>query len=305
MIEVSNLDFSYKKGVKTIDNLSFSVPKGTIYGFLGANGSGKTTTIRLLLNLCSSENGDILIDKQKINRNSTSVFSRIGTLIESPSFFGHLTGKENLKVFATYYGVSFKRVLETLVMVDLMGDKNTKVGNYSLGMKQRLGLAMSMLHNPDLLILDEPLNGLDPQGIVEIRELLIRLQREEGKTILLSSHLLSEIENTCSSICIIDKGKKLFSGEIADLRSTVMKKEEYVIRCDNTHIAYQILEKELLISPLMGNSSVSFSTDDREIIPEVVRRLAENRIKIYGVSRLKNSLEELYLKLTNNNRNAN
>jgi len=298
MIEVKNIDFSYKKGVKTIDNLSFSVPRGTIFGFLGANGSGKTTTIRLLLNLCTPERGAIKIDGHLIDRNSSEIFSRIGTLIEGPVYYAHLSGEENMKVFASYYDVSDHRVTEVLHLVDLIYAKDKKVGSYSLGMKQRLGLGISLLQNPDLLILDEPLNGLDPKGIAEVRDLLIRLQKEEGKTIMISSHILSEIESTCNSICIIEKGRKLFSGEIEELRSSIMNQQKYGLTCNDPGRASQIIEQFFPLTTSRHETLVTFSTEDKELIPDVIHKLIENKVRIYAISPQENKLEELYLKLT-------
>jgi len=299
MIQVSSISFSYKNGEKTIDDLSFHVPKGSFYGFLGANGSGKTTTIRLMLGLCSIDSGEIFIGGEKISRNSIEIFRKIGSLIESPTYYGHLTGEENLLLYARYYGIKTKRVIETLNIVGLTYAARKKAGYYSLGMKQRLGLALSLLHNPELLILDEPLNGLDPKGIAEIRELLLHLQKNEGKTIFISSHLLSEIENTCDKICIIDNGKKLFSGEIDELRKSVIGKSTYCIKCDNPEVSSKQIMDGFALENILEKNGLKFSTDDKEIVPEIVKLLTENRIKIYEVSKIENNLEELYLKLTN------
>lgn len=299
MIQVSSISFSYRKGEKTIDNLSFNVPKGSFYGFLGANGSGKTTTIRLMLGLCKIDSGEVFIGGEKISRNSVKAFQKIGSLIETPTYFGHLTGEENLMLYARYYGVKPDRVGETLELVGLYYAAGKKAAYYSLGMKQRLGLALSLLHNPELLILDEPLNGLDPKGIAEIRELLLHMQKEEGKTIFISSHLLSEIENTCDAICIIDKGKKLFSGQIEELRKSVISKSTYCIKCDNPEVSSEHIKAGLAMETILEEDGLRFSTDDKEIVPEIVRILTVSKIKIYEVSKIENNLEELYLKLTN------
>jgi len=299
MIKVSSISFSYKKGEKIIDDLSFDVPKGSFYGFLGANGSGKTTTIRLMLGLCRIDSGEVLIGGEKVLRNSVKAFSKIGSLIETPSYYGHLTGEENLMLYSKYYSVSPQRVSETLKLVGLSYAAGKKASNYSLGMKQRLGLALSIMHNPELLILDEPLNGLDPKGIAEIRELLLHIQKDEGKTIFISSHLLSEIENTCDTICIIDKGKKLFSGEIEKLRKSVIGKSLYLIKCNKPEISAKIITSTSAVETILEKDGFRFATDDKEIIPEIVRLLTECKIKIYEVSKIDNNLEELYLKLTN------
>jgi ABC-2 type transport system ATP-binding protein len=299
MIDVQAINFSYKKGEKTIEDLSFHVKAGSVYGFLGANGSGKTTTIRLLLGLCKAESGSVFIGGETIGRDTVGAFRKIGALIENPSMYGHLTGEENLTIHALYYGLDSEKVYQALLMVGLKYAAGKRVCHYSLGMKQRLGLAMCLLHDPSLLILDEPLNGLDPKGMAEIRELLLSMQREEGKTIFISSHLLSEIENTCDEICIIDKGKKLFSGSINTLRNAVIQKSRYLIKCDQPENSLTILEQSLPVETSPDEGGFRFYTEDNEIIPEIIRLLTKKDIRIYEVSRIENHLEELYLKLTN------
>jgi len=299
MITVRNLEFSYKKGDKTIDDLTFHVPHGSIYGFLGANGSGKTTTIRLMLGLCRAESGEIMIGGEQINRQSVEAFRKIGALIENPSIYGHLTGKENLQLHTLYYGLDRRQIMNALSMVGLRYVAEKKAGRYSLGMKQRLGLALCLLHNPSLLILDEPLNGLDPQGIAEIRALLLQMQREEGKTIFISSHLLSEIENTCDAICIIDKGKMLFSGKIEALRDSVIRKRVYKITSDRPEEAMQLIQPLVTSKITKDGNGCLIYIEDKEIIPDIISRLTEKNIRIYEVTGIENNLEELYLKLTN------
>lgn len=299
MIQVDSICFSYNKGEKTIDNLTLSVPKGSFYGFLGANGSGKTTTIRLILGLCKIGSGRILIDGDVINRNTIGAFRKIGSLIETPTFYSHMTGEENLLLYAKYYGLKPIVVLETLNIVGLTYAARKKAGFYSLGMKQRLGLALTLLHDPELLILDEPLNGLDPKGIAEIRDLLLSLNKDKGKTIFISSHLLSEIENTCDSICIIDYGKKLFSGGIDDLRRHITGKMFYRIICDKPDFSSDLLRLKYDIETNYSNDLLTFSTEDNNLVPEIIRLLVNHGIMIYEVSKIENNLEELYLKLTN------
>lgn len=299
MIHVNSLGYSYKKGEKVIDDLSFEVPEGSFFGFLGANGSGKTTTIRLMLGLCKPDKGSVKIGGEVMNRSTIKAFRRIGSMIESPSYYANLTGEENLIVYSRYYGLDRKIVDKTLKDVGLASAAKKKAGNYSLGMKQRLGLAMCIMYNPDLLILDEPLNGLDPKGISEMRDLLLRLQKEEGKTILISSHLLGEVENTCDNICVIDKGKKLFSGRIDDLRSSIIGKTRYAIECDKKENVSQILKSDFNLNNEVNSEDIVFSVENKDVIPDIVRKLYLNDVSIYGITRMKNSLEELFLKLTN------
>ncbi len=299
MIHVNSLEYSYKKGEKVIDDLSFEVPVGSFFGFLGANGSGKTTTIRLMLGLCKPDKGSVKIGGELMKRSSIAPFRRIGSMIESPSYYANLTGEENLIVYSRYYGLDKNVVIKTLKDVGLASAAKKKAGSYSLGMKQRLGLGMCIMYNPDLLILDEPLNGLDPKGISEIRELLLHLQKDEGKTILISSHLLGEIENTCDNICVIDKGKKLFSGRIDDLRSSIIGKTRYAIECDKKENVSQILKSDFNLNNEVDSDNIVFSVENKDVIPDIVRKLYLNDVSIYGITRMENSLEELFLKLTN------
>ena len=299
MIKVQNLDFSYQKGEKVIDNLSFNVPENSIFGFLGANGSGKTTAIRLLLNLCKPNNGEVIIQNKKISSNSLELYKNIGTLIENPTFYGHLSGKENLHLFANFYEVDNYRVDEVLDLVGLLYAKDKKANKYSLGMKQRLGIASSILHDPEILILDEPLNGLDPKGIAEIRNLFFKFQKEDKKTILISSHLLNEIENTCSDLCIIDQGKKLFSGKIDQLKSQLSKGNSYKINCDKPAQAKSILSTELdLSNSIIEGSILTIDIENQEIIPSCVKALVNQDIQLFEISKNESNLETLYLTLT-------
>lgn len=299
MITVENLTFSYSKGINVIDDLSFRVPEGSIFGFLGANGSGKTTTIRLMLGLCRPESGKILVNGIDMKDNPSAAYASVGALIEHPSLYGSLTAEENLFLNATYYGTAPKRIPEVLRLVGLGHVANKKTSSFSLGMKQRLGLALSLLHTPQLLILDEPLNGLDPKGIAEIRDLLLRLSKEEGRTIFLSSHLLGEIESTCDTICIIDKGKHLFSGSIDALRNNMVHNKRYRILCDRPKEACALVDGSL--NPRLSDEGTEllFQTEDIERLPEVVRCLTDSGIRLYTLSPMQNNLEELYLTLTN------
>lgn len=299
MIKVQNLDFSYQKREKIIDNLSFDVPENSIFGFLGANGSGKTTAIRLLLNLYKPNSGEVIIQGKKISSNSKELYKNIGTLIEDPTFYGHLTAKENLKLLANFYEIDNYRIEEVLDLVGLLHAKDKKANKYSLGMKQRLGIASSILHNPEILILDEPLNGLDPKGIAEIRNLFFKFQKEDKKTIFISSHLLNEIENTCSDVCIIDKGKKLFTGEIGQLKSQLSKGDSYTIKCDKPEQAEGILKSQLGLNDLYINSStLTINIDNNEIIPSCIKALVNNDIQLFEISKTEKNLESLYLTLT-------
>src|SRR5476651_2693567 len=218
VIRTTDLTFTF--GDQTVvKSLSLQVPEGSIYGFLGPNGAGKTTTIKLLLNLLQTQHGSIHIFDLELKSNRIKILSQIGSLIEQPAIYLHLSGRENLLNRALLLQISGKRVNDMLDLVHLKDAANKKAGQYSLGMKQRLGIALAMLPDPKLLILDEPTNGLDPNGIIEVRELLIKLTTQHQKTVFISSHLLSEIEKMATHVGIIDKGELLFQGSIKDLEA--------------------------------------------------------------------------------------
>ena len=219
-IEVNNIKKKFGDFV-AVDDLSFNVPAGEIFGFLGPNGSGKSTTLRMMLALITPTAGSIDFFGKPLKKNRSEIMGRIGCIIEKPDFYTYLSAHDNLKLFARangmdYSNADYKRLYD---QVGLTGRANDKVKTYSHGMKQRLGLAQALLHNPDLIILDEPNTGLDPKGIIELRELLLKLNREEGKTILFSSHILSEVEELCDSLIVINNGKTVAQGRVDSLLS--------------------------------------------------------------------------------------
>jgi ABC-type multidrug transport system ATPase subunit len=209
IIQVRNLTKSFGD-VKAVDELSFSVPAGKVYGFLGQNGAGKSTTIRMLLTLIQPDSGSIEIFGSNLKKNRKDILRQTGAMIERPDMYKYLSALENLRIFAALSGVkvSRKKLMDQLEMVGLEERANSKVKTFSQGMKQRLGIAIALVHDPQLIILDEPTNGLDPQGIADIRNLIVHLSNDLGKTLLVSSHLLNEMELTADSMLIIHKGKK-------------------------------------------------------------------------------------------------
>ena len=218
IIEASGLYKSFNNG-PVVQDLSFTIQRGDIYGFLGENGAGKSTTMRMLLGLIKPDQGSVKINGEDFNDNRRHLLKHIGAIIERPDMYGYLSGWDNLRIFARLSGqkIPKERLYELLDLVGLRGREKDKVKAYSQGMKQRLGIAIALVHSPDLLILDEPTNGLDPQGIAEIRNLIIHLSKDHGKTILISSHLLYEIEQMATRMLIIHKGKKMAEGPVADL----------------------------------------------------------------------------------------
>lgn len=219
VIMTENLQKSYGSQIRVKD-LSLCVPKASVYGFLGPNGAGKTTTLKLLLGLIHPDRGNVWFFGEKMNkRNRLQILRHTGSLIEGPSFYGHLTGLENLQIIAKLKGVPSKEITRALETVRLTSQKDKKVKHYSLGMKQRLGIAMALLGNPEILILDEPTNGLDPAGIQEIRALIKELARTRSMTIIISSHILSEIEQMADHVGIIYRGELIFQGLLSELEN--------------------------------------------------------------------------------------
>lgn len=217
IIETTNLSKSHGSKMR-VKNLQMQVPEGCVYGFLGPNGAGKTTTLKLLLGLIKPNSGTISFYGQQMTaKNRLSILKTTGSLIESPSYYGHLTGAENLEIIAKLKGASQKDIEEVLHTVKLYEQRNKKVKHYSLGMKQRLGIAMALLGNPQILILDEPTNGLDPAGIQEMREFIKKLPDTHHMTVIISSHLLNEVEQMADMVGIINHGEMIFQGTIMEL----------------------------------------------------------------------------------------
>src|SRR5688572_20526657 len=214
IIKTIRLSYHYSKDVQTLFDIDLNVQQGTIYGFLGPNGSGKTTTLSLLLGLLNNQQGSIEIFGQHLHSDRINILKKIGSLIEVPSLYSHLTAKENLEIYRPIYGASKARVEEVLRIVGLADTNNKTAKRFSLGMKQRLAIALALLPNPELLILDEPSNGLDPGGIIELRQLIKKLNKDHGMTIIISSHLLGEVEKMVTHVGIIFKGKMLFQGSL-------------------------------------------------------------------------------------------
>lgn len=301
MIEIQNLNFSYQNKENIIKDFSLSIPKQSIYGFLGQNGAGKTTLIRLILSLLKPTSGEIRIKGETLDRNKSHILRKIGTLIEHPALYDHLTGQENLELMCIYYQIGKGKIQEILKKVNLENAGNKKVQKYSLGMKQRLGIASSLIHDPELLILDEPMNGLDPQGIAEIRNIFIHLNQNEGKTIFYSSHILSEIENTCTDIGIVDAGRNIFHGTIADLRTKMEKEITFQIECSEPIKAKTLLAPKFQIMESSKENAFMVNLPEKSLISQIITELVGQNIAIFEVRRLENSLENLFLQVINPN----
>ncbi len=301
IVDTKNLNFSYTKTRKDIENLELKVPKGSIYGFLGPNGSGKSTTIRLLLGLLRKQSGSVALFGELFNsKTRLKSLDKVGALIENPSLYEHLNAVDNLKIAANYrQNIPKGRIDEVLEIVKLSHAKKKKVKAYSLGMKQRLGLAISLLSNPELIILDEPTNGLDPKGIIEMRALIKELNEKYGTTVFISSHLLSEIEKTCTHVGIIRNGKMLFQDTVKALKSSKGKKMMVDIEVDKFIDAMTVLEKLQKENTSLVDEFLQIEVEDKEEITGVIDALRAHHVKVYQVS-IKNNLEELFLSLTEN-----
>lgn len=299
IIKTEHLNFGFSKTNQILKDINLNVEKGTIYGFLGQNGAGKTTTIRLLLGLLTSPENCIELFGEEINRSAITIFKKVGAFIETPSLYEHLTGSDNLEITRMLRGVPKKRIAEVLDVVNLSKASEIKVKNYSLGMKQRLALALALLSKPELLILDEPTNGLDPNGINETRELLVQLNKDYGTTILISSHLLTEIEKMVTHLGIIHKGNLIFQGKIEELLKKHQTKSSLLIQTSDDLKARMILREEY---PIGVNSKgmielIIENTRDSDIINKI---LIKNDINVFGLQILHPDLEKIYLELTKN-----
>lgn len=295
IIKTTGLEYFHSKGSKTLADINLKITKGEIYGFLGPNGAGKTTTLRLLLGLLKVQHGKIEIFGQDFQTNRIDILRRVGSLIENPSLYGHLRANENLEIYRGLYGASKERINEVLKIVGLQNTGNKKVKQFSLGMKQRLSVALALLPSPELLILDEPANGLDPTGIMELRELIKKLNKEEGMTILMSSHQLSEIEKMVSHVGIISKGQLIFQGTLPELNQLQKKQAKLLVHTSDDQAAMQIL-KAFNPEHLGPNFSVSYQNEQE--IATMGKALYEKQLDVYLLHPQQNNLEQLFMDLT-------
>lgn len=297
-IETINLTHSFSSREQVLKDINLRVGTGSIFGFLGPNGAGKTTTLKLIVGLLKRQQGEILIFGKPFDRHRTEILRNIGSLIETPSLYGHLTATENLRVYQRVYQCPQKRINEVLELVGLATTGSKKASQFSLGMKQRLSIAMALLHQPSLLILDEPTNGLDPNGILEIRELLKTLASFDGITILISSHLLSEIEKLVTHVGIINKGSLLFQGTLADLHNKQETSARIVISTSDNHKAARIL-KDKGIESVTDDNRIAISMITNERIARLNEQFVQNRIDVYQIGHETNDLEKIFFDVIN------
>ena len=295
IIETHDLCKQYG-GALRVAHLDLKVPEGCVYGFLGPNGAGKSTTLKMILGLVHPTAGSIQVLGQEMKAaNRLPVLRQVGSLIESPSYYGHLTGEENLRIIQTLRGLPEKNIQEALQIVRLDGQRGKKVAHYSLGMKQRLGLAAALLGYPKLLILDEPTNGLDPAGIQEMRELICSLPERFGMTVVVSSHLLSEIDQMADHVGIIREGELVFQDTLEALHGR--SRHHLALRTTNNAVARAVLqersvpcqeEEGYLILPILSD----------ELAAQLTRLLAERHLGVIRLEERQKSLEDIFLELT-------
>ena len=280
-----------------LDKVSLEVKQGDILGFIGPNGAGKTTTIKLILGLQSIDSGTVKINGYDIQKDFEKAIEKVGTIVENPDLYMYLSGYDNLKLISNMYkNIDKKRIDEVVKLVKLEQRINDKVSKYSLGMRQRLGIAQAILHKPNLLILDEPTNGLDPEGIKELRELIIKLAKEEKMGVMISSHNLAELDNFCNKVCIIKNGEVLETKSINELKAE--ENHQYTIfKINSTNKVNEMIENAVIL-----NKKEFKTTGQEKEIAEKVKKLVENNYEVYEVRKEETTLEEAFLKKTGGNK---
>lgn len=294
ILKIQNVSKTFGNRIKAVQDLDLNVEEGDVFGFLGPNGAGKTTTIRLILGLLRPDSGEIYIKNHAVETDRYAALRHVGALVEGPAFYEYLSAGENLKIFASYSGsVPPTRIDEVLKLVDLTGRKGDKVKTFSMGMKQRLGIAQALLNNPEVIILDEPTNGLDPHGVLEIRRLLKELSKKKGVTIFLSSHILSEVELICDKVAIINRGKLMAQGQVDDLLNR-HRKVYVAAGPDNGHLS-SILKSIAGISLVKGKD-ILFNLGENK--PEdVLTRLIEKGAKVHTYHPHRIKLEDFFFEV--------
>lgn len=281
-----------------LHDVNLHVEAGSIYGFLGPNGAGKSTTMRLLLGLLRPASGSVHLFGHDLARHRVALLNRVGALIENPSLYDHLTGRENVEATRRLRGVAAHRTAEVLALVGLTDNAHRPAREYSLGMRQRLGLAIALLADPDLLLLDEPTNGLDPNGIIEMRELLRHLRQEHGKTIVVSSHLINEIEKVATHVGVIQQGRLVFQGSLPDLQRLQTGRARLVLETEHADSCRNLLPRLLGGATVVEPGMLHLPWVSREHTAELAAALTSAGQPLYGLRLEQPSLEDTFLHLT-------
>lgn len=293
ILSVKNLNKSFGE-FKAVNNINLQVNQGDIYGFLGPNGAGKSTTLRMILGLIKPDSGEILINGKSNSGSNRNFLTSIGALIEKPDFYKNLSAYDNLKILYKMSKLKdINRISDVLKEVDLWDKKNQKVGGFSQGMKQRLGIAQTLMHQPSLIILDEPSNGLDPQGQSDMRSLILRINKEMGITVIISSHILSEIEKISNRMVVINKGEKIVEGNVQELMQNELLKVSF--KSENLDSIALFLKKQSIDFESSNDSIVA--NINEENIPLILKKMVDENISITEMKQMR-TLEELFLGLT-------
>ena len=298
-LETIDLVHHYSPIEKVLDHVNIQVEEGSIYGFLGPNGAGKTTTLKLILGLLKRQQGSITVFGRPFESNRVAILKKIGSLVETPSLYAHLTGYENLSVLRKVYQCQKENIHTALDVVGLSHTGGKKAGQFSLGMKQRLSIAMALLNDPSLLILDEPTNGLDPNGMIEIRELLRQLNKNTGVTIIISSHLLAEIEKLVTDVGIIHKGRIMFQGSLQELKMKQQQLQSIALQTSNNVRATEVISKMRLTSHI-ENNRVILPALIKDQIALLNRELVNIGVDVYEIRHVSNDLESIFMDIINN-----
>lgn len=298
ILEIENLTKRYGSRL-AVNNLSLAINPGEIFGFLGANGAGKSTTIKMLTGLTTVTSGDAFICGNSVRYRFEKAIENVGAIVEIPEFYNYLSGYQNLKYFAKLSNIKNKTVIDEVVSVVGLTDRiHEKVGKYSLGMKQRLGVAQALLNSPKLLILDEPTNGLDANGIREFRLLLKNLAKKQGIAILISSHILAEMQNLCDTIGIIDNGVLVKTDKIDAFTQGSIGFGSQYIKCNAPNFAGKIIQEKFKIPVKICNNKVLFTTDETTIA-NIIIDLTHKKVSVFGVGNVDASLEDVFLTVVN------
>ena len=299
VLELKNVSKSFGKR-KIIDNISLKVNSGEIFGFLGPNGSGKTTTIKMILRLIDSDDGEIKVNGLDNRKQFEQAMECIGAIVENPDMYKYMSGIDNLKLHARIRNIDEKRINEVLEMVGLKDRAKDKVGKYSLGMKQRLGLALTLLHNPKVLILDEPTNGLDPAGIKQLRDILKKISHEENVAVFVSSHILTEMQQMCDRVAVLDNGKIVKIEQITNSKEE--KIETIELRIKDKTKAIKILKEKFEVDAKVEKNNL-LVTIQTERVPEVVKELAIEDVGVKAVIPREHNLERIFFDATEGGKN--
>ncbi len=296
VLEVDHLTKMYGDRA-AVDDVSFEIIEGEIFGLIGPNGAGKTTIIKMITGLATPTSGDVFIDGISLKKHFEKSIAKLGGIIENPDLYSYMTGMENLKFYASLYPDITREKIDSVVkLVGMEKRINDRVKNYSLGMKQRVGIAQALLHDPKILILDEPTNGLDPNGIRDMRKFLIGLARKKHISILVSSHILSEMEQLCDTVAIIDAGKIIEVKTIEQIKRGLQEGQKVCIKVDYPNYAGKLVILKYRVPVSLAGKTIMFNMEDSKI-PEVTTMLMKEGISIYGVNTITKTLEEVFTEM--------